>query len=655
MPHESDLPKNLKPMTALVYAPSFPMRTALNQALRTRGHTVRDVSGAEAAWEAYKDHRPDLVFLACTGSEAHTLLNRICACETAEEAIVIGLIANEEEYNANVFAAADDCLLADLSLQQLHTRLAFAERRVEARKIRLEAQSEQSARARQQAVVAELGRKTLSGLSLTQLVREAAEQTTMALEGTYCDILEWVPEDRVFVLRAGHGWGDEIVEHQPVEIGRESHAGFTMDRGEPVVVSNLNVETRFRIPTLLTQHGVVSSLSVSISGELVPYGVLRVHTHTERAFSEDDVHFMQAVANILAEAIKRGRTEEALQRSEARAQAVLETTVDAILTIDERGVVESYNAAAERIFLYEAHEVIGQKVNMLMPEPYRREHDSYMRAYLDTGEPHVIGIGREVIGQRKDGTTFTMDLAVSEVIVQGQRIFTGIIRDTTERIKLEKEILRISEAERRRIGQDLHDGLGQMLTGIGLISRNLAVQLRSENALGAREAQEITELIQQADQQARGLARGLVPVELESYGLVAALQRLVQNAKRLFGINCVFEQEGHPEIHDNIVATHLYSIAQESVSNAFKHGEANSVVIRLTSAADRIHLSIQDDGAGFPEKLPEDRGMGVRIMHYRARIIGALLEIQTPPEGGTLISCFLPRAVADATPHSYPR
>lgn len=635
-------------MKALVFAPSYPKRGTLVQALQHRKHVVFNASVGAEAWQTYTDRQPDLVLVACQGDDAHTLLNRIRTCPTAEDAVVVGLVVDDVEYEEAVLAEVDDCILQDVSETQFNARIIFLERRVRARQKRILAQAQQSARARQQAAVADLGRQTLAGLPLTQLVKLAAQQTATALEGMYCDILEWVPEDRVFVLRAGYGWKEEVVEHQPVEVGRESHAGFTMDSGEPVVVADLAVETRFRIPALLTEHGIVSSLSVAISGERVPYGVLRVHTRSQRVFSKDDVHFMQAVANILAEAIKRGRTEEALQQSEARAQAVLETTVDAILTIDERGVVETYNAAAERIFLYKASEVIGKKVNMLMPEPYRGEHDSYLRAYLETGQPHVIGIGREVIGQRKDGTTFTMDLAVSEVVLHGRRIFTGIIRDTTQRIKLEKEILRISEAERRRIGQDLHDGLGQMLTGIGLISRNLARQLRKENSKSAREAEEITELIQQADQQARGLARGLVPVELESYGLVAALQRLVQNAKRLFGIDCVFEQEGDPEIHDNSVATHLYSIAQESVSNAFKHGAANRVVIRLASAEDRFHLSIQDDGRGFPEELPEDRGMGVRIMQYRARIIGALLEIAEHPEGGTLISCLLPRVVADA-------
>lgn len=643
-------------MNALVVGEVTPLYETVVEVLSSRGHMVSGAETAEAAWEVFVDQEPRMVFLACTNFAAEQLAQKMRLLEQARKSVFVGLVEEEDASDTGLLGNVDECLIGSVKRSHIALRLAFIEQRVLAREQRLEAMAAEALRTRQQQVVAEMGRQTLAGLPLPQLVALAAEKTALALEGTYCDILEWVPEERVFVLRAGFGWHEEIVEHQPVEVGRESHAGFTLDSGVPVVVANMQMETRFRIPTLLVQHQVVSSLSVAISGESVPYGVLRVHTQVQRSFSADDVHFLQAVANTLAEAIKRGRTEEALEQSEARAQAVLETTVDGIVTIDTRGTIETFNAAAERIFGYAAKEVVGQKINVLMPEPYRSEHDSYVRNYLETGTPRIIGIGREVIGQRKDGSTFTMDLAVSEVLLQSGRIFTGIIRDTSERIKLEKEILRISEDERRRIGQDLHDGLGQMLTGIGLISQNLARQLRATDAMGASEAEEITELIQQADQQARGLARGLVPVELEANGLAAALERLVYNAKRLFGIDCTFEQKGEPHVHDNTVATHLYSIAQEAVSNAFKHGEATRVVIQLTASADRIHLVIQDNGRGFPDELPEDRGMGVRIMHYRARIIGALLEIRSVPEGGTQIECLLPRAVA-AAPYngvSYP-
>ena len=130
----------------------------------------------------------------------------------------------------------------------------------------------------------------------------------------------------------------------------------------------------------------------------------------------------------------------ALRDSEARSTAILQTAVDGIITIDERGIVTSFNPAAERLFGYTAGEVLGQNVRMLMPSPYREEHDDYLARYRQTGEPHIIGIGREVRGQRRDGTTFPIALAVSEMHLDGRRMFTGIVHDLTIRVQAEESL-----------------------------------------------------------------------------------------------------------------------------------------------------------------------------------------------------------------------
>jgi PAS domain S-box-containing protein len=152
-----------------------------------------------------------------------------------------------------------------------------------------------------------------------------------------------------------------------------------------------------------------------------------------------------------------------LQESEARARAVLDTAVDAIITIDERGTMESANAAAEKVFGYRAAELVGQNVKMLMPSPYREEHDQYLANYLRTGQRRIIGIGREVTGQRKDGSTFPMELAVSEVRLAGRRLFTGFVRDITRRKQADEQLrfyaasLRESNVELSRSNQELDD------------------------------------------------------------------------------------------------------------------------------------------------------------------------------------------------------
>lgn len=210
--------------------------------------------------------------------------------------------------------------------------------------------------------------------------------------------------------------------------------------------------------------------------------------------------------NVLATRLKPSPdtqdTTIALQESLAKASAVLETTVDGIITIDERGKIESYNASAALIFGYSFDEVEGRNVSMLMPAPYKQDHDDYLRSYQDTHQRKIIGIGREVIGQRKDGSTFPMELAVSEVLLTDRIIYTGIVRDISKRRGLENELLRMSEQERARIGRDLHDGLGQTLTGIGLISQNIAQQLEKAGSPSAKQVAEISTLIKEADQEA---------------------------------------------------------------------------------------------------------------------------------------------------------
>lgn len=340
---------------------------------------------------------------------------------------------------------------------------------------------------------------------------------------------------------------------------------------------------------------------------------------------------------------------QARRESEARAQAVLETTVDGIITIDERGTVESFNQAAEEIFGYEDQEVIGKNVKMLMPSPYREEHDEYLQSYHETGRRNIIGVGREVTGRRKDGSTFPMDLAVSEMEIGDRTVFTGIVRDISERRRLEKEILNVSEQERRRIGQDLHDGLGQMLTGIGLLSQDLARQLEEEGHDRAEDMAEITEHVKEADQYARDLSHGLIPVDVKGQqpsALPEALRRLSKNAERLFHVECAFQDIENALVLQNTVATHLYRIAQEAVNNAVRHGEADHIRIVLAAGDDQIRLQVRDDGSGFDEAGVTDAGMGVRIMSYRARIIDGTLDVNSAIGEGTVITCRLPRRAA---------
>ena len=338
--------------------------------------------------------------------------------------------------------------------------------------------------------------------------------------------------------------------------------------------------------------------------------------------------------------VRRKLAESSLRDSEERLRAILETAVEGIITIDERGIIESLNPAAEKIFGYQAQEVVGKNVKVLMPTPYRDEHDGYLGNYLRTGRARIIGIGREVVGLRKDGTIFPMDLSVSEVRLAHKRLFTGFVRDISDRKRLEKEVLQISELEQRRIGQDLHDGLCQQLAGIELMSEVLEQNLSRKSKAEAAQAAKIAEGVRAAIGDTRMLARGLSPVDVESNGLMSALQELASNTEKLFHVACGFECPQPVLVRDHASATHLYRIAQEAINNAIKHGKARQIAVRLTAQSNQASLTVIDDGRGFVVKPEQTSGMGLRIMKYRAGMIGATLEIRRANGRGMLVACL---------------
>jgi PAS domain S-box-containing protein len=345
----------------------------------------------------------------------------------------------------------------------------------------------------------------------------------------------------------------------------------------------------------------------------------------------------------LSSAKRLASSESAVRDGEERLRAILETAVEGIITIDERGTIESFNPASEKIFGYRAAEAIGKNVKVLMAAPHHGQHDGYLKNYRHTGHAKIIGIGRETIARKKNGTLFPMDLSVSEVKLSDRRIFTGFIRDITERKRLEKEILEISEREQRRIGQDLHDGLCQQLAGIEMLSQVLAKKLAAKSKDGSARATEIAKAVREAISQTRLLARGLSPVTLESEGLMSALKELALNTEKMFHVRCNFDCPVVVKFNDPAAATHLFRIAQEAVSNAIKHGRAKIISIQLHESPGHLHLQVSDNGAGFPKNFSRSSGMGLGIMQSRIAMVGGTVSIERQPTGGTRVVILAPK------------
>jgi two-component system, chemotaxis family, CheB/CheR fusion protein len=336
------------------------------------------------------------------------------------------------------------------------------------------------------------------------------------------------------------------------------------------------------------------------------------------------------------------RAEATLRDREARLAAILNSAADAIITIDVKGAVQSVNAAAEQMFGYAAAEMIGQNVKVLMPFPYQVEHNRYLENYLKTGVRKIIGIGREVVARRKDGSTFPVDLAVSEV--EHMKLFTGILRDITRRKELEREVVEIASQEQRRIGQDLHDSVGQELTALNILAGDLAESSRANPSNGSKLVERIVEGLQRTQHELRAVLRGLLPVAVDSQGLMAALTDLAQRTEQEGKATCTFDCPKTVVVADNLTATHLYLIAQEAVRNAVKHAQPRNIRISLKSEDGLLELSVHDDGIGMPARPTDSEGgLGLRIMRNRATIIGATLTIQPSEPSGSLVKCVLAR------------
>ncbi len=205
--------------------------------------------------------------------------------------------------------------------------------------------------------------------------------------------------------------------------------------------------------------------------------------------------------------------------------------------------------------------------------------------------------------------------------------------------RLEREIIKISEREQQRIGQDLHDGLCQYLAAISCAASSLRNDLQKKLSPEAAAAGEIAELLKQGVTQTRNLSRGLFPVQMDESGLESALDELAASATRLLSIECDFEPVGHVPIYDNAAATHLYRISQEALNNATRHGHATKVSIILMGDDDVITLSIADNGKGLPKATGKIDGMGLKIMDYRARLIEGRLEVANNPGSGVIVTC----------------
>jgi PAS domain S-box-containing protein len=332
---------------------------------------------------------------------------------------------------------------------------------------------------------------------------------------------------------------------------------------------------------------------------------------------------------------ERKRAEEEL----ARLAAIVEFSEDAIVGKDLDGTITSWNTGAERIYGYSAEEAVGRPISMLHPAESADEGNKILER-IRHGENVEFD---ETMRVRKDGTQIYVALTVSPIQdANGQPVSASAIsRDITERKNLEREILEATGREQQRIGRELHDSVGQELTGASYLAKSLSQKLNAKSLPETETAETIVSAIQQAIGEVRHAIKGLTPVEVDASGLTVALEQLTVNTQLRCGIDCRFECDRDVLIDDNNVATHLFRIAQEAINNAVKHAKAKHIVVNLGAENGCIKLEGRDDGVGITADLNRQMGMGLRIMKYRAGVIGATLDVSPGEEKGTVVCCTL--------------
>lgn len=362
---------------------------------------------------------------------------------------------------------------------------------------------------------------------------------------------------------------------------------------------------------------------------------------------------------------RRKQAEAALQESEARMRAIFDTAVDAIVTIDEHGGIDRFNAAAENLFGYREDEVQGKNISLLMPSPYRESHDNYLKSYRDTGERKIIGIGREVIGQRRDGSTFPIELSVAEMRFGDRRMFTGMIRDISARKQAEQalqqsqlELRRLSahqeqvkEQERKRIAQEIHDELGAVLTGIKAyvsvsIDRAVRAGLPADPLLV-----ETASMTETAIHTVRRVITDLRPSVLDHLGVWDALEWYagqIEERARLACL-CAFDDTVLNAQLDAERSTMVFRIVQEALTNVVRHAEASTVWLKARCEDEDIVVQVEDNGKGIDgERLQNRDSWGLKGMYERSRHFGGDLQITGAPGKGTIVELRFPKECGNA-------
>lgn len=391
-------------------------------------------------------------------------------------------------------------------------------------------------------------------------------------------------------------------------------------------------------------------VSASITGP-VSRLAKRLSPDGRAGFSGNEIERLSALFDLFMERLdletrERQLAEAHLRSSQERYRAVMEAAPDPIMVLDLGGKVVYLNLAFKRVFGWETEDFCADGERSFVPEPEWERTAQVAAMLLGGGTISAL----ESIRLTRDGEERNVSTSGGPYRDAAGKIAGCIVifRDITEYKRLEREVINADEHERIRIGQDLHDDLAPHLIGIEVMCQVMRRKLKAELQTAARDAEKIQQLVTEAIQKTRALARGLTPVHLTEAGLEMGLTQLLEMVEVVFGVKCRLHWEGEATL-DASTAVHLYRIVQEALHNAIKHANADAIEVFCAADGNSIEIRICDDGAGIGD-VKAKNGMGLKIMAFRARMIGGELAFSTTPEAGTTVSVTIKGSPVAAAP-----
>ncbi len=334
----------------------------------------------------------------------------------------------------------------------------------------------------------------------------------------------------------------------------------------------------------------------------------------------------------------------------SRLAALLDSAMDAIISIDEGGDIVLYNRAAEATFGWPVQQVLGKPLSMLLPARFRDGHAAHVRHFAATGVTHRRkGEGVVLYGLRADGTEFPMDASISQIDTGHGKVFSVIVRDVTERMKARQDLARfateasaIREQEKTRVARELHDELAQSLTALKMDATWLRDHLaRDPTAAGAKVAGMLA-LLDDCVAATRRIAADLRPLVLDDLGLVPAIEWLAQNFTQRHGVPCALDLDESLELREPH-ATAAFRIVQESLANVAKHARAGQAWVRVAREGGQVMLEVRDDGIGFdPKAARKPESLGLMGLRERAQLLEGAVRIESEPGHGTRMYAQIP-------------